>query len=235
MTDFLSTEARRHPVLIEDLKVIYVLTGIVFFNAAFPITNLGNFAEIAFYFAYSFVLGTGIYLIGDQRIPIILGVFFAIGSFAMGIVNAFVFIPVTADLWAAFLILMQAILIHALIRYIFTSHRVSRDVLLAGIAIYMLMGSIFIPAYTGIENNIPGSFVMNAAIEGPMQWQHFLYFSYVTLTTAGYGDITPVKPIAQSVAVTQSIIGVLYLAILMARLVSLYAADLAQERLGETQ
>jgi hypothetical protein len=50
-----------------------------------------------------------------------------------------------------------------------------------------------------------------------------IYYSLTTLTTTGYGDILPVSPWARSLANAEMVIGVLYLAILMARLVSLYS------------
>ena len=55
---------------------------------------------------------------------------------------------------------------------------------------------------------------------------HFLYYSFVTLTTLGYGDIRPISPTARILSVTEAITGVLYTAILIARLVSLIGHDL---------
>jgi Ion channel len=64
--------------------------------------------------------------------------------------------------------------------------------------------------------------------DGPGLHRAFLYFSYVTQTTMGYGDITPVTPLARSLATVQAIAGQLYLAVLVARLVALQIVD--QER-----
>jgi voltage-gated potassium channel Kch len=50
------------------------------------------------------------------------------------------------------------------------------------------------------------------------------YFSFITLTTVGYGDITPVSPIARMLAVMEAMTGTLFLGVLIARLVSLYSA-----------
>jgi hypothetical protein len=65
----------------------------------------------------------------------------------------------------------------------------------------------------------PGAFAgaLNAADGGG----ELIYFSFVTLTTMGYGDITPIHPIARSLAITEALTGQLYIAILLARLVSL--------------
>jgi hypothetical protein len=55
-----------------------------------------------------------------------------------------------------------------------------------------------------------------------LPWQDLIYFSYVALTTLGFGDMSPTTMWARSVAITEGIVGVLYVTIIMARLVSLY-------------
>jgi MFS-type transporter involved in bile tolerance (Atg22 family) len=72
-----------------------------------------------------------------------------------------------------------------------------------------------------LEAAIPGSFVDNT-LETPVRWQQFVYYSLVTLSTAGYGDILPSNMWARMLAGLEATIGVLYVAILVARLVSLY-------------
>jgi hypothetical protein len=58
-----------------------------------------------------------------------------------------------------------------------------------------------------------------------VKWQQFVYFSYTTLTTAGYGDVLPISWWARSLANIEMITGVLYITIIMARLVSLYTTN----------
>jgi uncharacterized membrane protein len=55
-----------------------------------------------------------------------------------------------------------------------------------------------------------------------MTYSDFLFFSFATLTTVGYGDITPVTTQARSFAIVEAVYGVLYSAILIARVVGLY-------------
>ena len=64
----------------------------------------------------------------------------------------------------------------------------------------------------------PGAFAIAFAGRSSNQWT---YYSFVTLTTMGYGDIMPVHPLARALAVLEALTGQLYLAILLARLVSL--------------
>ena len=61
--------------------------------------------------------------------------------------------------------------------------------------------------------------------DGAFQFADFVYFSFVTLTTLGYGEITPISAQARSVAMMEAVSGVLYIAVLVARLVGLYRPE----------
>lgn len=79
--------------------------------------------------------------------------------------------------------------------------------------------TIFTAFFGLVERLQPDSFASSSGAE--IGWQQFLYYSYVTLTTLGYCDITPVKFYAQSLATFEAVLGVLYTVILLSRSVSL--------------
>ena len=91
------------------------------------------------------------------------------------------------------------------------------------IAVSLLIAAIFGYAYTVLETLRPGAFTLPPWWTGdaPHQAEAFYYFSIVTLTTLGYGDVLPVHSVARSLVVAEALIGQLYPAILIARLVSL--------------
>jgi hypothetical protein len=98
-----------------------------------------------------------------------------------------------------------------------TFHRIQ-----GAVAAYVLLGVIWAYAYALIAILRPGAFSGPVSpADGPRAW---LYFSFVTLTTVGYGDVLPVHPTARSLAVLEAVTGPLYLAILISRLVSLAVA-----------
>lgn len=100
-----------------------------------------------------------------------------------------------------------------------TVHRIQ-----GAVAAYLLLSIIFAVAYSQVEYLHPGSFQMPSAqaqSDGTLN-QAFYYFSVVTLTTAGFGDITAVNPFARTLVMMETLIGQLYPAILIARLVSLH-------------
>jgi len=118
-----------------------------------------------------------------------------------------------ALLLAALLLLAIAVAIS-----VFASRRTVGDRLFGAIGLYLLIGAIWATLYAAIANTTPNAFAGQLATGATMfDWG---YFSLVTLTTVGYGDITPVAHLARSLAALEALIGQLYPAIIIARLVS---------------
>jgi hypothetical protein len=86
----------------------------------------------------------------------------------------------------------------------------------------MLMGIAWAVCYLLVALGLDDSFVGLSGVTVDELWPRLLYFSFVTLTTLGYGDVSPVVPIAQALAYLEAIVGQLYIAILIAGLVGGY-------------
>lgn len=97
--------------------------------------------------------------------------------------------------------------------------------LVGAICVFLLLGIIWSFAYALLELMAPNSFTGFSPGHGPGSHNSWLYFSFVTLTTLGYGDITPVSAMARSLAYMQAIAGQFYVAVLVAGLVSAYISD----------
>jgi voltage-gated potassium channel len=116
----------------------------------------------------------------------------------------------------------------ATLRYVLLSRQVSTDTLSAAVVAYMFIGLTFASAYYCLVVLDPHSFAIpsdmpvadSVALETAM-----IYFSYVTLATLGYGDIAPRLPLPQTLAVLEAIVGQFYIAVVIAWLVSVYAAS----------
>jgi hypothetical protein len=130
---------------------------------------------------------------------------------------------------AAFLIcalLLLAFVIGHLLYFILHAPVVTVEVLCASIAAYLMLGVTWTVAYWLVDQLTPGgAFSFNTG-GGPQSINGFtgLYFSFITLSTVGYGDITPVSRAARWLAAMEAITGMLYVAVLIARLVSLYSS-----------
>lgn len=206
-------------------RVIYLLLLVILLHFIYPLTIGGNpAASIAYQLVYTLLFGAGIFVASRDRREMIWTICIA----AFWLIASILYALDPTSFWKiqstyAFLFLFQATIIVVLLRYIFRSEMITRDVLYAAVTVYILLAAVFVPVYGFIEGLAPGAFLDNATGQ-PVFWQQLIYFSFVTLTTAGYGDIVPVNPWARGLANMEAVIGVLYLAILMARLVSLYSA-----------
>lgn len=126
---------------------------------------------------------------------------------------------VTNLFFAAITLYMAAVLLLSVVM----AEKVTHDVISGAIAVYLLIGIAWAVIYVLIEGLNPGSFAVADADRGTI-WEQLLYFSFTTLTTLGYGDISPLTPVARIWAVFEAICGTFFLAILISRLVSLYKA-----------
>jgi voltage-gated potassium channel Kch len=95
------------------------------------------------------------------------------------------------------------------------------DMVLAAVCVYLLIGLLWAFINLTIETSSPGSFTIPPQSTEGATYSLFVYFSYVTLTTLGYGEMTPVSEVAQSWSVLESIAGQLYLTIVIARMIGL--------------
>ena len=119
--------------------------------------------------------------------------------------------------------LFHTFVVLCLLRYMLRDEIMTRDELFAAAGLYMLMAFVFAYLYALIEHWQPGAFVINAANSpgGMTRWWDLLYFSFTCLTSVGFGEITPANDHARSLVMVQQMIGVLYFAIVISRLVTL--------------
>ncbi len=125
-------------------------------------------------------------------------------------------------------ILFMTAAIHRVSRRVLGSKVVTGDTIRGAIIIYLFIGTLFSSIYILIEIVFPGSFLITNAAGKPLTVslenisRLFGYFSFVTLTTLGYGDIVPIKDLSRTMAWIEAFIGQIYLAVIIARLVGMY-------------
>jgi hypothetical protein len=111
------------------------------------------------------------------------------------------------------------------------SERVSQDTIVGGICVFLLVGLCFAMTFILMTDLEPGAFlegdqpIARADSDSNAHATILLYFSFVTLTTLGYGDVFPQSEMARMLTVTEALMGQLYLVIFMARLVALYVVS----------
>jgi ion channel len=127
----------------------------------------------------------------------------------------------------------SAVIIVVLLAQIFRTGRVTHVRIQGAIAAYLLLGGAYAHGYHIVEILHPGSFTLPPS--GMLSATDWSYFSFVTLTTVGYGDITPVLPIARTLAIGEALSGQLYLAVMVARLVAMEIVFWQQDATGNPQ
>lgn len=212
-------------------KVIYLLALIALVQFGYPVTAYGAPALIAYELLYASMIVVGVLLGRDSRFHT---VFLSLTG-AMYLLASLMYALNRDAVWAVFITYLALIpylgmLLWILGRFLAIAQTVTRDVLYAAVALYLLMGAIFVPLYGLLDVLLPGSFRDGTFPDAPLQWQQLVYFSYTTLTSSGYGDILPVSWWARSLANLEMIAGMLFVALVMSRLVALYT-----EKQGETR
>ena len=118
------------------------------------------------------------------------------------------------------------ILVCLVLRRVFQAGPITPQRIEGAIAVYLLFGLMWADIYQFLEVLNPGAFQIPSGAAGASdRFSPLLYFSFITLTTLGYGDIVPVHPVARSLAMVEALTGQLYPAILIARLVSMEIAS----------
>lgn len=109
-----------------------------------------------------------------------------------------------------------------LLRKIFTVGVIDINIILGAVCVYFLIGVVWALLYSLVDAFLPGSYSVSDKQVFSLDMNDFVYFSMVTLTTLGYGDITPVSASARSLAAMEALVGQIYLTVIIARLVGLH-------------
>lgn len=210
-----------------SLTVLLVALAVTIF-VLYPLVDLGVPAGLVPTVGFSIILVSGVGAVATTRLPTVL-----VGALVMAnlAVHWLSFWRGGTDLaaWdAAVSLVACGVLAAVVLVQVFREGPITAARIQGAVAVYLLLGLSWGFAYTLIAIARPDAFAVYATTAGVLHdgrgWT-FVYFSFVTLTTVGYGDITAVHPIARSLALCEALVGTLFPAILLARLVSLELHD----------
>jgi len=193
-----------------------------------------NFLDVIF----TIFLLTALYSISGNRKILLAGTLLVIPIFYLGWSgqgkdNFYLALLAFVFGMAFFGFVATAILIH-----IVGEERVTMDLIYGSACVYFLIGFFWSVGYGIIELLIPGSFSVSGHVLTRADYishygflnDNLSYFSFVTLTTLGYGDVIPLSGPAKTTSTLEAIVGQLYIALLVARLVGLHAAQSMADR-----
>jgi hypothetical protein len=153
------------------------------------------------------------------RALMVLGAVLAFARLPQSLIQAPHLVMLSQALWGVSCVLASIVTVAVGFR----RGRVDAERIFAVLGAYLLTGLIFGITYGLLNDLRPGSFRLPT--EETARFEHGVYISFVILTSLGFGDVVPVSAIARGLTILEAVIGQMYMAVLVARLVSLYSAE----------
>jgi hypothetical protein len=182
------------------------------------------------------VLVSGVLAVGRRRGTLVVALLLVLPALAGKWINQFRSDLVPPEVYLVFGLCFVGFVMLQFLHFILRAPRVNSEVLCAGVAGYLLLGIIWMFAYILVARLQPmdphdplklTAFSYNVGPPAARSLTSFdaFYFSFITLSTVGYGDITPMSHAARTLAMTEAMTGTLYVAVLISRLVALYTSQ----------
>ena len=209
-------------------RFLYLLIALVGFITLVPVLGELGYGGMIFSIFYSTILLSAAYAVSERRGYFILALVLASPALVLGWINRFLGSPwleFVAHVFTVFFLVLVAMLI---VSHVLKAERVSREKIFGALSVYLLLGVICAFLYIIVDFLVPGSFRYGQ--DGVLTSAEMVYYSFVTLTTLGYGDIVPIAPSVRALATLEALTGQLYLTVLVARLVGLHITHSSRSR-----
>ena len=202
-------------------RCLFLLISLLALLFLAPIVQQGPHAGIAMLLLNSAVLLAGVYAVSDGHAKVITAAAVAVpqvitAAIAYGLPGYHPLGSLATQVSTFLLIVFYYYTLALVLSFVVRGQGVTRDRIYGGLSVYLLLGLAWAAVYAHLMHGNPESFAVSHG-----RWDA-IYFSFVTLTTLGYGDITPVTTEARSLATLEAISGVMCVAVLIARLVTMY-------------
>lgn len=203
----------------------YLFTGLIVLLAAEPWLTLQSQSGAVLQFAFTGILVFGVWSLQRER-PLVFRTALGLAAIALATAGGFLFTDENAVrvVNMATIVLFCALTIAVTLEDVLLRPKaMSFNRVVGALSIFLLFGVIWSILFAFVEFWDPDAFHYAGPRAGDPVEQ-FLYYSFVTLTTLGYGDITPLNPVARTLAYLEAVTGQLYLAVLVAGLVGRHVA-----------
>lgn len=195
---------------------------IIIIIAIFPYFVNGNLGLFIFSLLLSFVLISAVFTITGRSKYAILALVLIVPALITAWASFFVDSNLLKEISSLLTLLVMVLVTFSIFLEVVRSKTpIPRHIIWGAIAVYLMIGISFATLYNLTYLITPSSFYYGVDPSLVLNFSDFIYFSFVTLATLGYGDIVPLTAQARSFAILEAITGSLYLAVLIAKIVSL--------------
>lgn len=209
-------------------RFFFLLLSILMLLLLQPFLQDFRYGQSAVRLFFLVTLVTALYSISDNKRKTLVGLL--IGLPAVAAIGSSYYVEGQGLLAGGFLVNVAFLLFVTfnVLRHVLESGEVDAEKIYGALCVYLLVGLLWACGYFALELLHPGSLLVDGvALATGLQareetFSKCIYYSYVTLTTLGYGDVKPTTAPAQSLAYVEALTGQLYLAVLVARLVALH-------------
>ena len=207
----------------------FLFASLMILVAVMPFLRAGALGGAILQVLFTLLLFSGLYAVSDGKRALAVAAVFAGPALVLAWVGRFTVNTavdgIEALLLAGFLVFTAT----QILKYIVRARRVTAELIFGAVSVYLMMGIGGAFLFAVLDLWSPGSLRMpssaGSAVDDATRFSAVAYYSFVTLTTLGYGDITPVSRLARSLSTLEAVKGQQYLAVLVARVVGVQIAQ----------
>ena len=201
-------------------KFSYLLASLLLMFLAFPIVESSGRGNLVFEVFFSAILLSAVYAVIEKRRSFYFALFLAVPALATRWAGNFWQTDISFLVSNILSVVFLSVVVALILGHVLEEGRVTAQKIYGALSVYLLIGIIWALLFFVIDFCIEGSFRVDQTDN--LTTAQMVYYSFITLTTLGYGDIVPTSALARSLASLEALVGQLYLAVLVARLVALH-------------
>lgn len=201
-----------------------------------PVLASAEWASVVSRALYTLVMLASLYLVSLNRRDLVIGfILFVPVTTTKWMLAPILSIEIQSLLYCIFQVIFLTYVMRKVYNFLIAAKKVDTEIIYASIILYIIFGLCLSLVYYGTLIVSPGSLGENLVLDfndhasSTLLLHDLIYFSFVTQTTLGYGDISPTTGFAKALTSTQALVGQLYVAVIIARLVGIQIATTLSE------
>ena len=196
-----------------------MLISLLLLVAIHPFLEEGAIARAVFLAFSTGVLLSAAYAVSHTKRSLAVALLLAMPAIVMGWSHLFVQTHTLHLISVTLFMLFYTYTLLLVLRHVLSVQEVTADEIYGALSVYILIGFVWGLGYGVLERLVPGSF--HSEVHG-LGSADLIYYSFITLMTVGYGDMYPVSPIARSLSVIEAMVGIIFIAVFISRLVGMH-------------